>query len=128
MVRIEGLDHLVLTVRDIGRTVEWYRTVLGMEVVEFGGNRKALAFGRQKFNLHEAGKEFEPKAQTPLPGSEDFCLITKTPIEEVVRHLESVGVAIEEGPVERTGALGRILSVYVRDPDANLVEIANYIA
>ncbi|MEI7026613.1 VOC family protein [Paenibacillus sp. y28] len=128
MFRIEALDHLVLTVQHIERTIQFYQTALNMEVIEFGQNRKALVFGRQKFNLHEAGKEFEPKAKTPVPGSADFCLLTTTPIDQVVRHLEACGIAIEEGPVSRTGAVGPIVSVYVRDPDQNLVEISNYSA
>ncbi|BFH65338.1 VOC family protein [Paenibacillus azoreducens] len=127
MITIESLDHLVLTVKSIDKTIDFYRKALNMEVVEFGDNRKALLFGRQKFNLHEVGKEFEPKARKPVPGSADFCLITKAPIEQVVRHFEGIGVPIEEGPVLRTGAVGRIISVYVRDPDGNLVEVSNYI-
>jgi catechol 2,3-dioxygenase-like lactoylglutathione lyase family enzyme len=124
-MNIDRLDHLVLTVRDIGKTCDFYANVLGMEVVTFGGGRKALHFGRQKINLHEAGKEFEPKALRPTPGSADLCLITKTPLDQVIRHVQAHGVAIEEGPVERTGATGKIRSVYLRDPDGNLIEIAN---
>lgn len=127
MFTIESLDHLVLTVQSIDKTIDFYRKALNMEVVEFGDNRKALLFGRQKFNLHEVGKEFEPKARKPVSGSADFCLITKAPIEQVVQHFEGIGVPIEEGPVLRTGAVGRIISVYVRDPDGNLVEVSNYI-
>ncbi len=124
-MNIDRLDHLVRTVRDIGKTCDFYANVLGMEVVTFGGGRKALHFGRQKINLHEAGKEFEPKALRPTPGSADLCLITKTPLDQVIRHVQAHGVAIEEGPVERTGATGKIRSVYLRDPDGNLIEIAN---
>jgi Lactoylglutathione lyase and related lyases len=126
MLKIEALDHLVLTVASIEKTIAFYEKVLNMEVIVFGDNRKALQFGKQKFNLHEAGKEFEPKARSPRPGSADFCLITKTPMDEVIRHLTTCGVQIEEGPVARTGAVGKIMSVYVRDPDGNLVEISNY--
>ena len=98
-----------------------------MSVVNFGQGRTALAFGHQKINLHEVGKEFEPKANVPTPGSADFCLVTNTPIEEVVRHLEAIGERIVEGPVARTGAIGAILSVYLRDPDQNLIELSNYL-
>ncbi|TBL75676.1 VOC family protein [Paenibacillus thalictri] len=126
-MKIDRLDHFVLTVGNIDKTVEFYTTVLGMEAVVFGQNRKALVFGRQKINLHEAGHEFKPHAEKPTPGSGDFCLISETPLHEVIQHLNSLGVPIEEGPVKRTGAVGEIGSVYVRDPDGNLVEISNYI-
>jgi catechol 2,3-dioxygenase-like lactoylglutathione lyase family enzyme len=124
-VRIDRLDHLVLTVADPQRTVAFYRDVLGMEEVTFGEGRTALAFGTSKINLHRAGHEFEPKADRPTPGSADLCLITATPLEQVTDELAAHGVPVEEGPVERTGARGPLLSVYVRDPDANLVEISN---
>lgn len=127
MIRIDRIDHVVLTVRSIAATCDFYGRVLGMEVVSFAGGRTALAFGRQKFNLHEAGHEFEPKAQQPVPGSADFCLIAATPLSEIIDHLRRERVDILEGPVERTGATGRILSVYFRDPDLNLVEVANYV-
>ncbi|NWI53265.1 GLOD5 protein, partial [Calyptomena viridis] len=123
---IQSLDHLVLTVRSIEDTVAFYSKVLGMEVVTFKGNRKALRFGRQKFNLHEAGKEFEPKAGHPVPGSADICLITQVPLDRLLDHLKACGVAIEEGPVARTGAVGPIISVYFRDPDENLIEVSRY--
>jgi catechol 2,3-dioxygenase-like lactoylglutathione lyase family enzyme len=122
---IDRIDHFVLTVRDLADTAAFYERVLGMRLVTFGAGRKALAFGRQKINLHEAGREFEPKARAPLPGSSDFCLITERPLEEVARHLAACGVAIEEGPVAKTGATGPIRSLYIRDPDGNLVEISN---
>lgn len=125
---ISRIDHLVLTVRSIEATCRFYSQVLGMEVVTFGEGRKALAFGEQKFNLHEAGREFEPKADRPAPGAIDICLLTETPMEQVVRHLGSCGVPVLEGPVRRTGARGPILSVYFRDPDLNLVEDSNDIA
>jgi catechol 2,3-dioxygenase-like lactoylglutathione lyase family enzyme len=124
-MQIDRIDHVVLTVRDSEASCAFYQRVLGMKVVTFEGGRKALAFGNQKFNLHQAGKEFEPKADQPTPGSADFCLITSTPIAEVVAHLESCGVRILEGPVQRTGASGPILSVYFRDPDLNLIEVSN---
>ncbi|HYH21760.1 MAG TPA: VOC family protein [Azospirillum sp.] len=126
-MKIDRLDHFVLTVRDLDATVDFYTRVLGMELVTFGAQgRKALSFGTQKINLHVAGKEFEPKARTPVPGSADVCFITITPMAEVQAHLAAHGVAVEEGPVPRTGATGPIMSVYIRDPDGNLVEISNY--
>lgn len=126
-MKIDRLDHFVLTVRDLDATVEFYTRVLGMELVTFGAQgRKALGFGSQKINLHVAGKEFEPKARMPVPGSADVCFITATPLDEVQAHLAAHGVAVEEGPVPRTGAVGPITSVYIRDPDGNLVEISNY--
>lgn len=124
---IDRLDHLVLTVTELQATIDFYANVLGMKVVRFGEGRYALQFGRQKINLHERGREFEPKANTPLPGSADLCFIAETPLEDVIRHLERCGVPIEEGPVDRTGAIGKIRSVYVRDPDRNLIEISNYV-
>jgi catechol 2,3-dioxygenase-like lactoylglutathione lyase family enzyme len=125
-MRIERIDHIVLTVADIAATCEFYARVLGMEIVTFGGGRTALAFGRQKINLHRKGHEFEPKAACPTPGSADLCLIASTPLAEVVDHLRRCNVAISEGPVARTGATGPIESVYFRDPDANLIEVSNY--
>jgi catechol 2,3-dioxygenase-like lactoylglutathione lyase family enzyme len=126
-MNISHLDHLVLTVKDIEQTCLFYTQVLGFTVTTFKGNRKALSFGQQKINLHEAGKEFEPKANTPLPGSADVCFISMLPIEDIINKLRKQQVHIEEGPVERTGAQGPILSVYIRDPDNNLIEIANYL-
>jgi catechol 2,3-dioxygenase-like lactoylglutathione lyase family enzyme len=124
---IDRIDHFVLTVRDLAATAAFYERVLGMRLVTFGEGRKALAFGRQKINLHEAGREFEPKARTPVPGSGDFCLVTERPLDEVARHLAACGVPIEAGPVPKTGATGPIRSLYLRDPDGNLVEISNYL-
>ncbi len=126
-MKINRLDHLVLTVARIEKTVAFYETVLGMVPVRFGQGRTALVYGTQKINLHEAGKEFEPKAKHPQPGSADLCFITDTPLEQVQEKLERQGVEIEEGPVERTGATGVILSVYIRDPDGNLIELSNYL-
>jgi len=126
-MNMERLDHFVLTVRDLEAACRFYSQVLGMEVVTFGQGRKALQFGNQKINLHEYGKEFEPKAHLPVPGSADLCFITAEPLEEVIRELGNHGIPIVEGPVPRTGARGRIRSVYVRDPDLNLVEISNYV-
>ena len=124
-MHIDRLDHLVLTVSDIERSVAFYRDVLGMRPVTFGGGRTAVTFGRSKINFHEAGKEFEPKARRPVAGSADICLITDDRLEDVQAELDAHGVTVEEGPVERTGAVGTLRSVYVRDPDGNLVEISN---
>jgi catechol 2,3-dioxygenase-like lactoylglutathione lyase family enzyme len=126
-MKIDRLDHLVLTVKNVATTCEFYSNVLGMDVVTFGENRKALVFGRQKINLHESGREFEPKAHHPTPGSEDLCFITDTPLKEVIEHLHHYSVEIIEGPVKRTGSVGQILSVYFRDPDMNLIELSNYL-
>ena len=128
MVRIDHLDHLVLTVASIEESCDFYARVLGMGVETFGEGRKALTFGNQKINLHRAGREFEPKAERPTPGSADLCFISTTPLDDVIAHLQAEGVAIEEGPVPRTGATGPILSVYFRDPDQNLIEISNVIS
>lgn len=125
-VQVSHLDHLVLTVKSVPDTIQFYSSVLGMEVITFKGNRKALGFGQQKFNLHQLGQEFEPKAKHPTSGSADLCLITKTPLTTVTAHLKVCGVKIEEGPVERSGAMGSITSVYFRDPDDNLIEVSNY--
>lgn len=126
-MHVDSLDHLVLTVADVEATCVFYQRVLGMEVVTFGAGRKALAFGAQKINLHQAGREFEPKAQRPTPGSADLCFLTSVPLAQVQTHLAASGVAITEGPVQRTGAQGPILSVYFRDPDQNLIEVSNRI-
>jgi catechol 2,3-dioxygenase-like lactoylglutathione lyase family enzyme len=125
-VRVDRLDHLVLTVADIGATVGFYTRVLGMEAVTFGAGRTALTFGTSKINLHEAGREFEPKALRPTPGSADVCLIVDDDIGEVITELAAAGIAIEEGPVARTGATGPMVSCYIRDPDQNLIELSNY--
>lgn len=124
-MQISHLDHLVLTVRDLAETEAFYCRVLGMQVVSFGEGRKALAFGQQKINLHQAGREFEPKAERPTPGSADLCFIVVTPLDAVIAHLERQGVAVVEGPAQRTGATGPIRSVYLRDPDQNLIELSN---
>jgi catechol 2,3-dioxygenase-like lactoylglutathione lyase family enzyme len=125
VIRIRSLDHLVLTVADIDVTCEFYRSVLGMEVILFGEGRKALRFGDQKINLHQAGREFEPKAVRPTPGSADLCLLADTPLAEIIPHLKTRGIQVLEGPVRRTGATGPIVSLYFRDPDGNLIEISN---
>jgi catechol 2,3-dioxygenase-like lactoylglutathione lyase family enzyme len=125
-MQVERIDHLVLTVAHIERAVSFYTEVLGMEAVTFGDGRRALAFGEQKINLHQAGREFDPKAALPTPGSADLCLITDASAEEIEAWLRGHDVEIEEGPVTRTGARGSITSFYVRDPDRNLIEVATY--
>jgi catechol 2,3-dioxygenase-like lactoylglutathione lyase family enzyme len=125
-VRIDRFDHLVLTVADLDRTVDFYTRVLGIRAETFGEGRRALVFGRQKVNLHLAGHEFEPKAAAAAPGTADFCLVTETPLAQVQQELAEHDVPLEVGPVPKEGALGRMRSVYVRDPDGNLVEIAVY--
>ena len=123
---ISALDHLVLTVRSIDVTARFYCDLLGMRRETFGEGRVALAFGRQKINLHEAGKEFEPKALRPTPGSADICLLTDLPLAEARARVAAGGVEIIEGIVPRTGAVGPIESFYFRDPDGNLVEVSAY--
>lgn len=125
-MNISRIDHLVLTVQDIQQTCEFYTKVLGMEVVTFSEDRKTLKFGQQKLNLHQVGYEFEPKAKHPIPGAIDLCFITNAPLQEVRVHLNNCGVVIESEIVSRTGAMGAIVSLYIRDPDENLIEIANY--
>jgi catechol 2,3-dioxygenase-like lactoylglutathione lyase family enzyme len=125
-MNIARLDHLVLTVADIERTCAFYRRVLGMEVVIFGEGRTALRFGQQKINLHPADAIPGLVADKPTPGSGDLCFITDVPLGEVVSHLQQCGVPIVTGPGPRAGAIGTIQSVYIRDPDQNLVEISNY--
>jgi catechol 2,3-dioxygenase-like lactoylglutathione lyase family enzyme len=126
-MQIDRIDHVVLTVFDLERTCNFYSRVLGMKVVTFGEGRTALSFGRQKLNLHLYGKEFEPKALKPAPGAIDLCFITETPIDQWVEHLRSIDVKIVQGPVPKTGAAGPLNSIYIRDPDGNLVEISNYV-
>jgi catechol 2,3-dioxygenase-like lactoylglutathione lyase family enzyme len=122
-MEIRAFDHIVLTVADPEATVAFYER-LGMRRETFGAGRLALRFGAQKINLHTAGAEFEPHAQAPVPGSEDFCLLIEGPLEAVERELHAAGIAVELGPIERTGATGPLRSVYVRDPDGNLVELS----
>lgn len=125
-MKIDRLDHLVLTVRDIDASIAFYVGVLGMEAQTFGAGRRALVFGRQKINLHPAAAPLRPHAAQPGPGTADLCLIAQTPLAEVIAELQAEGVPIEEGPVPRTGATGPIQSVYFRDPDGNLIEVSNY--
>lgn len=127
VMKIDRLDHLVLTVKNIETSCAFYSEVLGMEVVTFGQGRKALTYGTQKINLHEHGREFEPKAERPTPGSADLCFITSVSLVEVISHLQKWAIEIVEGAIQRTGAVGPIMSVYIRDPDSNLIEISNYV-
>lgn len=124
-MKIKSLDHLVLTVKSIQASCDFYESALGMEKVIFGEGRVALKFGEHKINLHEQGKEFEPKAISPSPGSADLCFLVDTHLKDVIQHLTSCDVNIIEGPVQRTGAIGPIVSVYIRDPDGNLLELSN---
>ena len=127
--RVTALDHLVLTVADLPATLAFYRDILGMRAESFpaadGTDRWALHFGPTKINLHQQGAEFLPKAARPTPGAADLCFLSPTPLAIWLDHLAQAGVAIEEGPVRRTGATGPILSLYLRDPDGNLIEISN---
>jgi catechol 2,3-dioxygenase-like lactoylglutathione lyase family enzyme len=125
-MKIDRIDHVVLTAFDVDRTIDFYTRVMGMEAITFAGGRRGLAFGRQKINLHQAGREYEPKALKPTPGSLDLCFITETPLEQVIARLKDNGVVIADGPVQKTGALGPMMSVYLRDPDGNLIEVSNY--
>ena len=123
---IDRIDHLVLTTRDEQASIHFYTRVLGMTLERFGDDRKAFTFGQQKINLHIAFQEFEPRAHLPVPGSQDWCFIASMPLKQVIATLNKHSIFIEEGPVERTGATGPIRSIYVRDPDGNLIEIAEY--
>lgn len=125
-IKISHLDHLVLTVKDIEATCQFYTEILGMEEITFQGNRQALLFGKQKINLHQYQQEFEPKAQIPTPGSADLCLIIKGTIEEAIAHLQKHHIPILELPSQRTGAIGKLTSIYIRDPDLNLIELSVY--
>jgi catechol 2,3-dioxygenase-like lactoylglutathione lyase family enzyme len=124
-MKVDSLDHLVLTVRSIPRTVSFYQRVLGMEPRTFGEGRVALHFGGQKLNLHEAGHVIDPHVRHATPGSADLCFLTRVPLEDVVQHLTACGVHVIEGPGTRAGALGPLQSVYFYDPDENLIEVAN---
>ena len=133
MIEIARIDHFVMRVKDVDATCDFYAKALGMEVITFGRDgigqnavtRRALRFGQHKINLHPDDTDWY-RAKDPRCGGEDFCLITETPIDDVVAHLEACGVEIEVGPSDRSGALGTIRSVYFRDPDGNLVEVSNY--
>ncbi len=125
MFNVTHIDHLVLTVKNINVSVDFYVHVLGMHTIQFGEDRSALQFGQQKINLHEVGNEFEPKAQNATPGSADLCLITDTKLAQAIEHVQNRKIEIIEGPVERTGATGKLLSFYIHDPDFNLIAISN---
>ncbi len=127
MLQVNRIDHLVLTVKDIATTVDFYTTVLGMNTVIFGENRVALTFGDQKINLHQLGNEFEPKAGNVNAGSADICFIIDQPVQQAIEHLNACDVKVLQGPVSRTGATGEIVSIYFRDPDDNLIEVSNYV-
>jgi catechol 2,3-dioxygenase-like lactoylglutathione lyase family enzyme len=124
-MKIDAIDHLVLTVRDIEASCAFYAQVLGMEVITFGTQRIALGFGQQKINLHRHGDEIEPKASSPTPGSADRCLLTSVPLADAMVHLQRYGIEVLEGPVERRGATGPLVSLHFRDPDGNLIELSN---
>lgn len=125
--QITHLDHLVLTVVDVELTCEFYTRVMGFDIVTYRGGRKALAFENQKINLHEIENKFDLTAALPMAGSADLCFLTETPIDDIIEHIASCGVNLLHGPTHRTGATGPILSIYFRDPDGNLIEVANKI-
>ena len=125
-MQIECIDHLVLTVQNIQASCDFYTKILGMKAVAFKGGRQAVVFGNQKINFHESGKEFDPKALRPIPGSADICFVARDPLTKIISHLDDCDVKIIEGPVERTGAMGPMTSIYIRDPDQNLIEVAIY--
>ena len=127
-MHVDAIDHLVMTCADVDATVRFYTRALGMAVIRFGEGRLALGFGAQKINLHPAAAPIRPHARVPQPGTVDLCLLTTVPIDAVQAHLQAEGITIESGPVRRTGARGSILSLYLRDPDGNLVEVSNPIA
>jgi catechol 2,3-dioxygenase-like lactoylglutathione lyase family enzyme len=124
---VRSIDHFVLTCADVQATIDFYTRVLGMKAETFAGGRRALSFGQQKINLHQKGAEFTPRARVATAGSGDFCLLSDVPIPEIVAHLDAEGVEIIEGPCDKTGAVGKLLSVYFRDPDGNLVEVSNLV-
>ena len=126
-IRIKNLDHLVITANNLQATIDFYTKVLGMEHVAFGDNLHAVHFGDKKFNIHDASTNVSPKAKNIVPGSADFCLISKTSVSQVIQHLQDCGITVEQGPVMRSGAAGTLESVYFRDPDGNLVEVSNVI-
>lgn len=126
MIVVDRLDHLVFTVKSLSATIAFYSEILGMEVVTFGEGRKALQFGLQKINLHQVGNEFSPHAESPVSGSEDLCFVISSELEDTIAVLNQHNIEIIEGPVTRTGALGPITSIYIRDPDLNLIELCRY--
>jgi catechol 2,3-dioxygenase-like lactoylglutathione lyase family enzyme len=124
-VWVRAIDHLVLTCRDVQATIVFYERALGMTADTFAGGRRALRFGDQKINLHQAGAEHAPHAEAPTPGAADFCLLSDVPVADIAAHLAAVGVEVIEGPAHRAGSTGPLTSIYFRDPDGNLVEVAN---
>ena len=124
-IQMDHIDHLVMTVENVETTCNWYQRVLGIKNAVFGEGRKALLLNKQKINLHQKGAEFEPHAHAPTPGSLDLCLISPTPLAQVLEHLKQQRVPVEKGPIKRNGATGLITSIYIRDPDKNLLEISN---
>jgi catechol 2,3-dioxygenase-like lactoylglutathione lyase family enzyme len=124
---VRSIDHFVLTCADVQATIDFYTRVLGMKAETFAGGRRALSFGQQKINLHQKGAEFTPRSRMATAGSGDFCLLSDVRIPEIVAHLDAEGVEIIEGPCDKTGAVGKLLSVYFRDPDGNLVEVSNLV-
>ena len=126
-MKIDRIDHIVLTVVSVDVTIEFYSRVLGMEPITFAGGRRGLAFGVQKINLHSAENPYSEKAQEPTPGSGDFCMITKTPMADVIDHFNAENIEIEVGPIPKSGATGSLISIYFRDPDGNLLELSNYL-
>lgn len=125
-MQIARVDHFVLTVADVERSLDWYSRVLSFKPTTFAEGRRALAFGQQKINLHQQGSESKPHARLPTPGSADVCFISTLPLAEVQEHLAACAVNVELGPVARSGARGPITSLYIRDPDENLIEISTY--
>ena len=125
-MNITSIDHVVLTVKDVSESVNFYESVLGMTAEIFDTDRVALTFGNQKINLHTHGKEFEPKADKPTPGAADLCFITETQLDLAMEHVRNNGINILQGPGTRTGAIGKLISFYFRDPDRNLIEVANH--
>jgi len=123
--QIESLDHLVLTVADMAASIAFYTRGLGCAEVSYGAGRKALRFGDQKINLHPSGGEFKPNAAHAVPGSADLCFVSTTPVADWMAHLAREGIAVELPPSRRVGAVGTLLSIYLRDPDDNLIEISN---
>ncbi len=124
-MKVHSIDHIVMTVKSIEKSCKFYQECLGLEIITFQNDRKALKCGNQKINLHEIGHEFDPKAKNASKGTVDICLIVENPIAEIVKDFEKKGVEIIEGPIKRTGATHKLLSIYVFDPDGNLIELSN---
>ena len=125
-ISVEQIDHFVITVSNTDRTITFYERVLGMSAISFGDNRKALRFGTQKINIHQVAQEVQPNALNAATGTADLCFISKLSIKEIQNHLQSEQIDIEYGPIEQSGAVGIMDSVYFRDPDGNLIEVGVY--